>query len=69
MNEITPSRPLALKSNYFKIASIPLLDAWSDFILSRQAKQCTPQTLRNYQVLLGRFIHWLESEQGLSLIH
>jgi site-specific recombinase XerD len=58
-------RILALKSQSFNIASAALRDAWTDFILSRQAMQCTPATLKNYQWTLGRFITWLEA-QGVT---
>jgi len=49
----------------FNISSVPLRDAWTDFILSRQAIQCTPATLKNYQWTLGKFIAWLEA-QGVT---
>ena len=58
-------KALAPETQFFNIASVPLRDAWTDFILSRQAMQCTRRTLENYQYLLGRFINWLET-QGVT---
>lgn len=58
-------RTLALESQFFNISSAALRDAWTDFILSRQAIQCTPATLKNYQWMLGRSITWLEA-QGVN---
>src|SRR3990172_1779329 len=45
--------------------SFALADAWTDFILSRQAKLCTPGTIKFYGFTAGRFVQWLES-QGIT---
>ncbi|MDI6696833.1 MAG: tyrosine-type recombinase/integrase [Anaerolineales bacterium] len=58
-------RAVALKTQSFNIASVALRDAWTDFVLSRQAMQCTPATLQTYQKVLGRFIAFLE-QQGIT---
>ncbi len=58
------TKALALTLN---LTSAPLLDAFTDFILSRQAMQCSPTTLRNYRFVLGKFIVWLEA-QGISAV-
>lgn len=58
-------RAVALKNQSFNIASVALRDAWTDFVLSRQAMQCTPATLQTYQKVLGRFIAFLE-QQGIT---
>ncbi len=55
-------RTLAPKSQFFNIESYSLANAYTDFILSRQAMQCTAATIRNYQFLLGKFIAWLEAQ-------
>jgi len=44
------------------LASFALHDAYTDFILSRQAMQCTPATLEFYRHTAGKFISWLESQ-------
>lgn len=49
------------KSQFFNIASVPLRDAWTDFILSRQAMQCSQETVRFYRLTSGKFITWLEA--------
>lgn len=47
------------------LASVALHDAYTDFILSRQAKLCSPSTLRWYGFTTGRFCKWLET-QGIT---
>ncbi len=56
---------LAPKTQSFNICTAALRDAFTDFILSRQAIQCSAATLKNYQWVLGKFIDWLES-QGVT---
>ncbi len=43
------------------LASTSLLDAYTDFMLSRQAMNCTPATLDFYQYTAGAFLSWVES--------
>jgi len=45
--------------------SVALTDAWTDFILSRQAKLCTGGTVKFYQYTAGAFVKWLE-RQGVT---
>jgi len=47
------------------LASIDLLDAYTDFMLSRQAKNCTPATLTFYRYTAGVFLTWVE-QQGVT---
>jgi len=47
------------------LASFALHDAYTDFVLSRQAMQCTPATMEFYKHTAGRFLSWLES-QGIT---
>jgi len=47
------------------LASILLDDAYTDFILSRQAMLCKPSTLRFYQFTAGKFVAWLK-ENGVN---
>lgn len=42
------------------VASYALHDAYTDFILSRQAMLCSPQTIRFYNYTAGKFIKYLE---------
>ena len=50
------------KKTEWALASYVLTDAMTDFILSRQAKLCTPRTVEWYSWTLGKFLEWLESE-------
>jgi hypothetical protein len=47
------------------LASLALTDAYTGFILSRQAMNCTPATLEFYRHTAGAFLSWVES-QGAS---
>jgi integrase/recombinase XerD len=49
----------------FTLASTDLLDAYTDFMLSRQAMNCTPATLTFYQYTAGVFLVWCE-EQSIA---
>ncbi|MCB2180197.1 tyrosine-type recombinase/integrase [bacterium] len=42
------------------VASYVLQDAYTDFILSRQAMLCSPKTIRFYHFTAGRFVKYLE---------
>ncbi|MBU2578412.1 tyrosine-type recombinase/integrase [Patescibacteria group bacterium] len=42
------------------VASYALQDAYTDFILSRQAMLCSPKTIRFYHFTAGRFVKYLE---------
>jgi len=42
------------------LASIPLQDAYTDFLLSRQAMMCTPRTIQFYEFTLGKISEWFE---------
>ena len=48
------------------LASYRMADAMSDFILSRQAMLCTPQTVEWYMGRLGAFVKWLEGNGVLE---
>jgi site-specific recombinase XerD len=43
------------------LASVALRDAYTDFILSRQAARCSPSTIAFYNFTAGRFLTWLEA--------
>jgi site-specific recombinase XerD len=47
------------------LASLALSDAYTDFMLSRQAKQCSSATLEFYKYTAGAFLGWLEA-QGVT---
>jgi site-specific recombinase XerD len=47
------------------LASVALTDAYTDFILSRQAMNCTPATLDFYKFTAGAFLSWAEA-QGVT---
>ncbi len=45
----------------WSLASVALNDAYTDFILSRQAMNCTPATLVFYRYTAGEFLKWIEN--------
>ena len=47
------------------LASVALQDAYTDFMLSRQAMNCTPSTLAWYTRTAGVFLSWCEG-QGIT---
>src|SRR6476660_5341341 len=51
----------AKTTNKWLLASVELRDAYTDFILSRQAMNCTPSTLAFYNFTVGKFLEWIES--------
>jgi len=48
------------------VASYLLQDAYTDFILSRQAMLCSPATLMFYSFTAGKFIQYLEQNGVLK---
>ncbi len=48
------------------LAHFALHDAYTDFILSRQAMQCTIATLKFYENTAGKFLSWIESQSVTS---
>lgn len=44
------------------LASLPLVDAYTDFILSRQAMQCAHNTMEFYRYTTGAFLKWAEGQ-------
>jgi integrase/recombinase XerD len=53
------------KKQEWALASYALHDAYTDFILSRQAMLCSPRTLSWYRYTLGKVFCWLE-ENGIT---
>ncbi len=51
-----------LTQTEWNLASFALRDAYTDFVLSRQAVQCTPATLTFYNYTAGKFLQWLEQK-------
>lgn len=49
----------------WSLASAALRDAYTDFLLSRQAMNCTPVTMVFYRFTAGKFLEWIE-RQGLT---
>ena len=52
--------PKAPSQQRGKLTSLAFIDAYTDFILSRQAMNCTPATVDFYQYAAGAFLSWLE---------
>jgi integrase/recombinase XerD len=50
----------SVKTKKWALASILLQDAYTDFILSRQAMMCTTRTMQFYEFTLGKIFEWLE---------
>lgn len=44
------------------LASVALTDAYTDFVLPRQAMNCTPVTMSFYRFTAGKFLEWIESQ-------
>ena len=57
--------PRTLTKAKWTLASVALTDAYTDFILSRQAMNCTPATLEFYKYTAGAFLSWAEA-QGIT---
>jgi len=47
------------------LVSAAITDAYTDFILSRQAKLCTPSTMEFYKYTAGVFVAWIQ-ERGIT---
>ena len=54
--------PKTLKTARWYLASVALIDAYTDFILSRQAMNCAPATLEFYKYTAGVFLSWTEAQ-------
>ena len=46
----------------WSLASAVLHDAYTDFILSRQAMNCTPVTMNFYKFTAGKFLEWIAGQ-------
>jgi site-specific recombinase XerD len=51
--------PSITTNQKWRLASVAIHDALTDFILSRQAMQCSPATLRWYGFTASKFVDWL----------
>ena len=49
------------------LASIPLQDAYTDFLLSRQAMMCTPRTIQFYEFTLEKYQNGLKEMMCINL--
>lgn len=58
--------PRTITQQKWILASLALTDAYTDFILSRQAMQCTPATLDFYKYTAGVFLKWVEGQSVTS---
>jgi len=54
--------PKAKTVQTWSLASAALHDAYTDFILSRQAMNCTPVTMSFYRFTAGKFLEWIEGQ-------
>ena len=53
-------------SQKWNLASVALADAYTDFVLSRQAMQCSIATLDFYKYTTGFFLKWVEGQGVIS---
>lgn len=44
------------------LASVALIDAYTDFTRSRQAMNCTKTTMKLYRNTAGKFLQWIEGQ-------
>jgi len=58
--------PKVKTSQKWTLASVTLTDAYADFILSRQAMQCTLTTFDFYKYTAGVFLKWVEGQSVTS---
>jgi integrase len=58
-----PSKVSTIKT--WQLTSLALQDAYTDFMLSRQAMNCTKSTLEFYKFTAGHFMTWIEN-QGVT---
>ena len=56
--------PRTATTKKWYLASLALTDAYTDFILSRQAMQCAPNTLAFYKNTAGIFLNWIEGQSN-----
>ena len=54
------------RSAQASLASVALLDAYTDFILSRQAMNCTAVTMSFYRFTAGKFLKWIQEQNVTS---
>jgi hypothetical protein len=52
--------PRTVTQQKWTLASLALTDAYTDFILNRQAIQCTSAALDFYKYTAGVFFKWVE---------
>jgi site-specific recombinase XerD len=55
----------ATKTTHWNLASLDLQNAYTDFILSRQAMNSSPKTIEFYKYTAGAFLTWIEN-QGVT---
>jgi len=60
---MSPQKKTAVK---WALDSVALLDAYTDFILSRQAARRSENTIKFYQFTAGLFVRWLEGQGVVS---
>lgn len=52
--------PKTQTAKRWTLAQVEFTDAYTDFILSRQAKLCTPATMSFYKYTAGMFLSWVQ---------
>jgi integrase/recombinase XerD len=61
-----PTQKDTKQNTALNLSAVELLDAYTDFILSRQAALCAENTVKFYQYTAGLFVQWLQSKAVTS---
>lgn len=57
--------PITKVQEKWLLDSVACRDAYTDFILSPQAMNCTPSTLAFHEYTAGKFLEWIE-QRGIT---
>jgi integrase/recombinase XerD len=57
-----PQQKTTEKNTALDLSAVALLDAYTDFILSRQAARRSENTIKFYQFTAGLFVQWLQGQ-------
>jgi site-specific recombinase XerD len=57
--------PKTTTTQKWSLTSVAVRDAYTDFILSRQAMNCPVATLKFYRNTVGKFLVWIE-QRGIT---
>jgi integrase/recombinase XerD len=61
-----PPQKTTIQNTALNLSAVELIDAYTDFILSRQAALCAENTIKFYQYTAGLFVQWLQTQAVTS---